>query len=376
MAPNVRIGKILVVVVALTIVSAGCARQPSAVSCSLCPRPVTLTKPATIEKQGSFVSVGEMITPRSGHIATLLDDGRVLIVGGWSATGQLQSAEVYDPARRDFEPTCKMSSAHQTLGAATLSDGRVLFVGGSSAEIYNPRTGRFEPAGTPVNRLDSPTAVVLADERVLICAADRSCELYFPRTGTFRETSHTHGQSPHNPILLFNGTVLISVAGASYYMADLCYELFDPETETFRVLRSPHCGVSPAIELPDEKILLGSLFFDPRDEAFSEAKGFLNTSGSATLLRNGKVLAAGGTECHSLSYPGTAFSGPGFYTAAIQCSPTAKAGLYDPRVQAEVEIENMNAPRRGHTATRLKDGSVLLAGGTTNVVSSAEIYVP
>ena len=71
----------------------------------------------TIVTQGKFVATADMITPRTGHIATLLDDGRVLIAGRWSPAGQLRSAEIYDPERRKFEATGSMSSAHQTLAA-------------------------------------------------------------------------------------------------------------------------------------------------------------------------------------------------------------------------------------------------------------------
>jgi hypothetical protein len=86
-------------------------------------------------------------------------------------------------------------------------------------------------------------AVVLKDSRVLICGADTNCELYFPKTKKFRETSHTHGNNPRNPILLPDGTVLISMGGVSYDNPQACFELFDPETETFRMLHSSRCAL-------------------------------------------------------------------------------------------------------------------------------------
>jgi hypothetical protein len=223
-------------------------------------------------------------------------------------------------------------------------------------------------------------AVLLKDNRVLVCGADTNCELYFPKSRKFRETSHTHGDSPHNPILFSDGTVLISVAGVRYYSPDICFELFDPETETFRVLHSQRCALSFAIRLDDDRIFLGSEFFDPRDDAFTDAVGFLNPAGSATLLQSGKVLVAGGYDCNSLSGQGGPGGGFGMSTVALRScsSPTAKAWLYDPQTQTQVEIEDMNVRRSGHTATRLKDGTVLIAGGrSANAIeSSAEIYVP
>lgn len=60
---------------------------------------------------GAFEAASLMLHARWGHTATLLRDGTVLIVGGFDRTGVLmdaehgraiQSAELYDPARKTF----------------------------------------------------------------------------------------------------------------------------------------------------------------------------------------------------------------------------------------------------------------------------------
>jgi hypothetical protein len=53
---------------------------------------------ATAQVPGMFTATGDMTTARVGHTATLLLDGRVLIVGG-DKTG---SAELYDPTSQTF----------------------------------------------------------------------------------------------------------------------------------------------------------------------------------------------------------------------------------------------------------------------------------
>ena len=96
---------------------------------------------------GTFQSVAEMSIGRSGHTATLLKNGKVLIVGGWTGRYDLRgSAEIYDPASNTFTPTGNLVIERAGNTATLLADGRVLITGGedrqenkiASAEIYDP----------------------------------------------------------------------------------------------------------------------------------------------------------------------------------------------------------------------------------------------
>jgi hypothetical protein len=98
-----------------------------------------------------------MTTDRADHTATLLNNGKVLIAGGYSyyANGVWSSAELYDPAEETFTATGSMTTPRADHTATLLNNGKVLLVGGyssidgvlSSAEIYDPDTGTFSPPG-------------------------------------------------------------------------------------------------------------------------------------------------------------------------------------------------------------------------------------
>ena len=113
---------------------------------------------ALAQSAGMFSATGNMTTPRFFHTATLLPNGKVLIVGGYTVCdptcGPVTTAELYDPATGTFTPTGRMTAAYVT-GAVLLPDGRVLIAGAdithtvSSLELYDPSSETFNPAGKP-----------------------------------------------------------------------------------------------------------------------------------------------------------------------------------------------------------------------------------
>jgi hypothetical protein len=141
---------------------------------------------------GKFVLTGSLKTARhSGHAATRLADGRVLVVGGNASDTQevpLKTAELYDPSSGTFAATGSMAVARDGESAAALRSGKVLVVGGAdrSAELYDPTTGKFGATGSAVVDRATATATLLADGRVLLVggatdpAQANSAELYQP----------------------------------------------------------------------------------------------------------------------------------------------------------------------------------------------------
>jgi hypothetical protein len=291
----------------------------------------------------AFSPTGSMADARGLHTATRLADGRVLIAGGgpasWAVVSPyLASAELYDPATGTFSPTGQMAMPREDHTATLLDDGRVLIVGGNdvgahttpTAELYDPTTGTFSPTGSLGTARGFHTATRLPDGRVLIAGGDvaawsddgpflASAEIYDPETGTFSPTGPmAMGRSHHAATLLPSGRVLISggvtSGGAGNSLTSA--ELFDPATGTFSPTGPMTDGrvYHTATVLSDGRVLVtGGCQFgrvyanNPRflksAELYDPATGTFTPTGSMTdgrtwaeamLLTGDRVLITGG----------------------------------------------------------------------------------
>jgi YVTN family beta-propeller protein len=208
--------------------------------------------------KGSFTTVGKMSTGRYMAAAALLPNGRVLIAGGYNydngANSYLTTAEIFDPATATFSPTGAMNLGRTGHSATVLANGTVLIAGGSNgqqltatAEIYDPATGVFTmTAPMPAVHLEH-TATRLSDGRVLIAGGygpagyTSRAELYNPALGTFTSAgTMTSIRYAHTATALDNGTVLIAGGNSGAVPAALTAsaELFDPTTDTFSLTGS------------------------------------------------------------------------------------------------------------------------------------------
>ena len=149
---------------------------------------------------GSFAQATPMTADRVFQTTTLLEDGRVLVVGGSGPGGAatLASAEVYDPDIGSWSQVGSMSTPRQQHVATLLADGRVLITGGTNdsdtgwpaltAEVFDPATGSFSPAGAMSGGRTAHTATVLPDGARSSAPSGRT-----PRTAPSRASGSATG---------------------------------------------------------------------------------------------------------------------------------------------------------------------------------------
>ncbi len=343
-----------------------------------------------LQTGGSVSAITAMSAKRAAHTATLLNNGKVLMAGGFVAGGgSLPSAELFDPARNTFTPAGNMTVPRASHTATLLPDGKVLIAGGyngtylNTSEIYDPAANRFTPAARLVTARSEHAAVVLNDGQILIAGGVgmgwtflKDSELYDPVKGSFALTgSMSVPRESHTATLLSDGKVLITGghkdrrANITIYRSS---EIYDPAKRRFTatgdltIRRHKH----GATRLADGRVLIiggsderdgdgayrNAELYDPVKGAFTAVKNAMNAAryklqGTAILLNDGKVLIAGGSD---------------------------RAEVFDPKTNRfTVSNGEMGSLRLFSTATLLKSGNVLIAGGYhdgMNVSDSAWLY--
>src|SRR6266851_1881534 len=297
-------------------------------------------------KVNRWTRAADMIHARASHATTLLSDGSVLVTGGETGLGifpigSLASAEIYHPTSNSWTVAAAMHLPRWMPSVIGLRDGRVLVVGGTNlapgsllpaveeeqAEVYDPHSDSWAFAGSGLPPLSGQAATLMPDGTVLVTGgstdmgfATVSAEIFEPATNRWQPTTwrmakprygHTATLLPDGKVLLMGGYTPQpqSVGGIDYPASELLTtpEIFDLRGNTWAPVG---CSTIPRFEH------------------------------SATLLRNGTVLAVGSAYASD-----------------------ADSQIFDPKNTWQWASTGLTMDRYLHTATMLADGRVLIAGG-------------
>jgi large repetitive protein len=336
---------------------------------------------------------------RTGHTATLLPSGKVLVAGGatvatTSAPAGHADTALYDPATDTW--TTIAGGPFGSHGTATLlPSGKVLFDGGvdtvgsiaAQPMLFDPATGAWTTfLSQSIDMRAYHTSTLLPNGRVLIVGGSPDGGgldilgtglLYDPASDLLAPgPSLLQAREGHTATPLANGQIL--VVGGQNGSGLSSAELYDPATSGFGATgslayaRSRHA----ATLLPSGGVLVtggddgiggqvgNAELYDTASGAFTAAGSFaIARSGhTTTLLGNGQVLAVGGHNA-LLGYPAT-------------------TETYDPTANSWLPGAPLTVPRDGHTATLLADGRLLVTGGQALVggqpgyTDVTEVYDP
>lgn len=306
-----------------------------------------------------------MSTSRAGHTAVLLQDGRVLLAGGYSSidtvgrgSGFRVSAEIYDPISGTFTEVAKPCDGEVCLeaGHATgtlLPDGRVLIAGGqvegggssNVAMVYDPAADSWKHVEMLAAR-HGHTAHLMGGKVLLVGGRDptgegtpvlKSTEFFDPRQNRF-----------------FTGPEIPAVDGVS-----------DPG-RAFHVgatINSTNAVIAGGIDGADGPVASMVFFSTDRSGANFEAHRGPMQLADPTLLSagglvNGRLIVAGGTG---------GFAGASVDARPVAGSATKVSEWFEPSLAASTQGEfELNEARYGACSVQMDDDRLLILGGVAS----------
>lgn len=310
-------------------------------------RPSDKAKPsATAKLSGGWSSGGSLVTGRSAAASVVLDNGDVLVAGGFTKPGSAptSSVELYDPSTGRWSATGSLPVAVGGATATVLDDGNVLVAGGTvedsgtlaptaQAEIYDHSSGTWKATGALRTAVTGAGSALVGHGDVLVAggwsslghhgATTRAAELYDPSSGTWSSTGSL-------PVAVADAAT-VGLGGGSVLVAGGI---------------SQSSGGTPSVTASAE-------VYDSRTGSFAAVDHLREgvAESTATLLASGDVLVAGGE-----SAPG----GPA----------SATAELFDPSRGSWHATGSLPAASFGATATAISATRVLYVGGLTGTSSN------
>ena len=345
----------------------------------------------------TWTDTGSMTSPRTGHTATLLPNGKVLVTGGYLMDSigyhSLASAELYDPATGIWTATGSFSHERSGHTATLLPTGKVLVVGGGNdTELYDAVTGTWSSTGSLATARNSHRVTLLSNGKVLVTGGTTnghdlaSAEVYDEASGTWKPTgSLGNARRGHTATLLPNGYVLI--AGGRKDTTNLTSaELYGPKPTLLNISTRVNVqtgdnamiggfiitgteqktvlvrGIGPSLGVP------GALA-DPNIEVHGPSGEFLGANDNwRDALTRQQIIDSGLAPANDLESALWGVINPGAYTVIVRGqNDAAGVGLfevYDLGEAADSSLANISTRGPVQTGDNVLIGGFIVGGGT------------
>jgi hypothetical protein len=276
----------------------------------------------------------------------------------------------------------------------------VLLAGGNDAQariqnvadLYSPQLGQFDFEATMQSPRTSHTATLLLSGELLLAGGSASprtvtatAELFDPDTAQFSSTAGmmTDSRELHTATLLQNGTVLLAGGIDNTGLADsgdslATAELYDPNTGTFAAtgsMAATRANHSSTALLDGEVLVAGGQTNISLDGSVTNTAEIYDPNTGRFTPASGNLVTAVFNHTATRLKNGHVLIAGGFDGTEA----SAAAELYNPGTRTFSAVGNLNVARIAHTATLLADGTVLIAGGQGSdgkTIASAELYNP
>ena len=370
-----------------------------------------------------------LVSPRFGHDATLLDDGRVLVSGGWTGVANnneiypypIVFSQIYDPETGIWTLTSRIepNESKDLPGflifspADRLPDSRIVSVAlseeaqsGNPADVitaiavFDPESAKWtHMSNIPSNRIFTDI-IALEDGRVIVVGGldlgamssprgviepEALVESYNVATDEWQTLGPMVEAAVEHSLLSLKDGRVMAMGGVSDFEAQIetaRVEIFDPVTSSWTLtgdLNTPRAFVN-AIALTDGRVLatggLGThiqTFGDsPTSETYDPATGEWTATGPMSVQRFGHTLTLL-PDGRVLAVGGEEQVGDYMLYSSTE--------VFDPETNTWSAGPELSQPRSSHSATLMPDGSVLLAGGISQdgeryPIASTEFITP
>ncbi|MBA3723848.1 MAG: hypothetical protein H0W89_03050 [Candidatus Levybacteria bacterium] len=356
----------------------------------------------TILAASGWVNKGDLNVQRYLHTATVLSDGKVLVVCGGRNGTPIRQSEIFDPTTGNWTNSNNtlLSRRYHTADLVRVSEiteeTNVLIAGGiggteitNTAELYNPLSNTWKYASNMKNARLFHASSSLNDGRILVTAGaatggfikekHSSTEIYDPISNTwtlkaplgtaraYHEQVTFKDAQGNTKVMVIGG---IDTNGNSEANALATTEIYDSYTNTWSY--GPNMNFKRydflAITLPDGRVLVvgGNINNDVTSEVYNPNDNSWTVYSASKAFRYGGAIAlvGSGSSSNVLASGGN--------------TPDATAQLFNPSTNTWGITDSMSKPRSRFMLTTLKNGSALaIAGASENTLTNtSEVYTP
>ncbi len=339
----------------------------------------------TAQLNDSWVDAGSIDNYKhiSRHAATLLQDGRVLVTGGQLYVNDTLHHPsvmcfIYSPASNNWTRVSSMNYGKECQSATLLKDGKVLVIGGddigasiNKCELYDPTSDIWYKTDSLKNARSQSSSILLPDGNVMVIGGQyfdhllynpipvNDCEIFNVATQSWKAVDTLLEPLENYPSVgIVNDSLIYAVQFNNFY--GLSAQIYNITTDQWSLLPKAKIISSPAkAELIADSLLV-VIDSDGRCEIFNFNTWIWEIADSTDFNRKNNFHLSKLNDQYILVHSGG----------------ISRTDIFDVKTRSWIKAADMPEKRNSNTSTVLKDGTILVIGGNDSLASMAIRYIP